>query len=74
MPQLSDEELLKETIQTAGSTVSKGKVRRKKDARRLDCCFTITLLISNTPLKPRSANACINEFPHIKCFFRRDAC
>jgi hypothetical protein len=34
MPQLSDEDLLKQTIQTAGSSVSRGKVRRKKDARR----------------------------------------
>ncbi|BDA48216.1 Signal recognition particle protein [Coccomyxa sp. Obi] len=31
MPQLSDQELLEQTIQSAGSSVSRGKVRRKKD-------------------------------------------
>ena len=31
---MSDEELLQQTIQTAGSAVSKGKIRRKKDVRR----------------------------------------
>ena len=30
-PQLSDQELLEQTIQSAGSSVSRGKVRRKKD-------------------------------------------
>ncbi|CAL5228389.1 g11512 [Coccomyxa viridis] len=34
MPQMSEQELLRETIQTAGSSVSKGKVRRKKDGRK----------------------------------------
>ena len=34
MPQLSEQELMRETIQTAGSSVSRGKVRRKKDARK----------------------------------------
>ena len=31
---MSEEELMRETIQTAGSSVSKGKVRRKKDVRK----------------------------------------
>jgi hypothetical protein len=31
---MSDEELLQQTIQTAGSAVPRGKVRRKKDVRR----------------------------------------
>lgn len=31
MPQLSNQELLEQTIQSAGSSVSHGKVRRKKD-------------------------------------------
>jgi len=34
MPQMSEEELMRETIQTAGSSVSRGKVRRKKDVRK----------------------------------------
>lgn len=34
MPQLSDQELLEQTIQTAGSSVSRGKVRRKKEGVR----------------------------------------
>ncbi len=34
MPQLSDTELLEQTIQTAGSSVSRGKVRRKKEGAR----------------------------------------
>ena len=34
MPQMSEQELMRETIQTAGSSVAKGKVRRKKDMRK----------------------------------------
>ncbi|EIE18517.1 signal recognition particle protein [Coccomyxa subellipsoidea C-169] len=34
MPQLSDQELLEQTIQSAGSSVSRGKVRRKKEGVR----------------------------------------
>ena len=34
MPQMSEQELMRETIQTAGSSVSRGKVRRKKDVRK----------------------------------------
>ena len=34
MPQMSEQELMKETIQTAGSSVSRGKVRRKKGVRK----------------------------------------
>lgn len=34
MPQMSEQELMRETIQTAGSSVSRGKVRRKKDTRK----------------------------------------
>ena len=31
---MSDDELLQQTIQSAGSAVGRGKVRRKKDTRR----------------------------------------
>ena len=34
MPEMSEQELMRETIQTAGSSVSPGKVRRKKAARK----------------------------------------